>query len=127
MLTNGVHHPHRLMALLSNRVVRGGPKLLASATACLVLGILVVTFTSQQLSLTATGAARTAWQWRSGESWHEAQMRIDEQNTLGYGPDGLGNLRIVVFGEQDVATPSWKGNAEMAKAPGWTDVLCKEV
>jgi len=127
MLTNDVRRPHRLMALLSSRVVRGGPKLLASTTACLVLGILVLTFTSQRLSLTATGAARTAWQWRSGESWHETQTRTDEQNTLGYGPDGLGNLRIVVFGEQDVATPRWTGNAETAKTPGWTDVLCKEV
>ncbi|KAK5658657.1 hypothetical protein OQA88_2053 [Cercophora sp. LCS_1] len=42
---------------------------------------------------------------------------------MGYGSDGLGNFRLVVFGEKDVATPDLVDS----KAVSWTDVLCEEL
>jgi len=112
-----------LMGFFSSRVLRGGPRLLAYLTGCLVLSFLALRFVSQELSQAAVGTSRAVWHWHTGETWDATSIRIDQENALGYGEDGLGNLRIVVFGEQDIATPSWRDET----APSWTDVLCQQV
>lgn len=36
-------------------------------------------------------------------------------------------LRVVVFGEDDVATPAWTRGEKEMRSPGWTEVMCREV
>ncbi|KAK0642935.1 hypothetical protein B0T16DRAFT_459136 [Cercophora newfieldiana] len=115
---------HWMMAFFSGRVVRGG-RLLTYCVGCLALSFLVLRFLSQELSQAAAETSKAVWHWHTGESWDASRTRIEQENLLGYGEDGLGNLRVVVFGEQDIATPSWGRKGE--KVPGWTDVLCQEL
>ncbi|KAK0614413.1 hypothetical protein B0T14DRAFT_499683 [Immersiella caudata] len=112
-------------AFFSGRVLRGAPRLLIYLVACLIISFLVLRFVSQELSQAAAETSKAVWHWHTGESWDASRIRIDQENFLGYGEDGLGNFRIVVFGEQDVATPSRKRTGE--KVPGWTDVMCREL
>lgn len=116
--------PHALFAFFSSRVLRGGPRILAYLAACLVVSLLVLKFVSRGLSDAAAGTTKVIWHWSTGETWSEASGREEDDKRMGYGNDGLGRFRVVVFGEQDVATPSRVGNN---KAVSWTDVLCEEV
>ncbi|KAH7627212.1 hypothetical protein B0T09DRAFT_360308 [Sordaria sp. MPI-SDFR-AT-0083] len=36
-------------------------------------------------------------------------------------------LRVVVFGEDDVATPAWTRGEKEMRSPGWTEVMCREL
>jgi hypothetical protein len=114
-----------LMAFISGRMLRGAPRLLAYLVGFLTISFLVLRFISQELSQAAAETSKAVWHWQTGESWDASRIRIDQENFLGYGEDGLGSFRIVVFGEQDVATPSRKRTGE--KVPAWTDVMCQEV
>jgi hypothetical protein len=115
-----------LMACFSSRVVRGGPKLLVYIVVSLVLSFTVLRFVVQELSQAASGTTKAVWHWHTGESWDASKERIQMENMLGYGEDGLGDFRIVVFGERDIATPISKEKRDNA-ALSWTDVMCEEV
>src|SRR4051812_7061268 len=115
-----------LMGFCSSHVVRKGPKLLAFLVVFLVLSFTVLRFVAQELSQAAAGTTKAVWHWHTGESWDASKERIARENMLGYGEDGLGDFRIVVFGERDIATPISKEKRDNA-ALSWTDVMCEEV
>ncbi|KAK4445180.1 hypothetical protein QBC34DRAFT_429301 [Podospora aff. communis PSN243] len=114
-----------VMGCFSGRMLRGVPRLLAYLVGFLAVAFLVLRFVSQELSQAAAETSKAVWHWHTGESWDASRIRIDQENFLGYGQDGLGNFRIVVFGEQDVATPSRKRTGQ--KVSAWTDVMCEEL
>src|SRR5689334_6537915 len=116
--------PHALFALFSSRVLCGGPRILAYLAACLVVSLFVLRFVSQGLPDAAAGTTKAIWHWSTGETWIEASDRKGDDKRMGYRGEGLGRFRVVVFGEQDVATPSRVGGR---KATSWTEVLCEEV
>lgn len=113
-----------LFAFFSNRVLRGGPRILAYLAASFVVSIFLLRFVSQGLSGAAIGTSKAVWHWSTGETWDETRQRAEDDIRMGYGSDGLGRFRVVVFGERDVATPARGGGDE---AVSWTDVLCEEV
>lgn len=99
------------LAFFSARVLRGGPKALVQLTACFAAMVL----------LTKLLAGGRNYGRGGGWSWQKAGSGVDDDD------DGsvAGGLRIVVFGESDVATPAHlQLNAE---SRSWTEILCDEV
>jgi len=99
-----------LVTFLSHRLLRGGPRrLLHVGLFCLALVVLTGVL-PQRLSEVVLGATcTTIWRWDSTPQ-----------------PDKGGGLRIVLFGEHDIATPERNG-IDGSTGPSWTEVLCQEV
>lgn len=53
---------------------------------------------------------------KDGQAHYEFQSQQDS-----------GGLRVVVFGEDDVATPAWTQGEKEMRSPGWTELMCREV
>lgn len=105
-----------VLAFFYAKVLRGGPKVLLYLAACralfLVFMRLAPTGLSADLSSLAATTAYHIWTW----SEHRVLAGHDEHAD--------GGLRVVVFGQRDVATPA--GGTDAAEA-GWTELLCDEL
>ncbi|KAK3683298.1 hypothetical protein B0T22DRAFT_384325 [Podospora appendiculata] len=134
MLTNGrlYRSPERhglqdafglriLLAFFSNRVLRGGPRILVQLAACFTLLMLGMRFMPHGLSGAALGTTSSLWNWTT--EWKEEKIEIEEEEDDG----GMGGLRIVVFGEDDIAIPARTHGGRGGRYPGWTEVLCEEL
>lgn len=99
------------LAFFSARVLRGGPKALVQLTACFAAMVL--------LTKLLPGGRNYA---RGGWGWQKSGSGVDDDD------DGSvpGGLRIVVFGESDVATPA-RLSDEDRESRSWTEILCEEV
>lgn len=104
------------LAFCSTKVVRGGPRALVQLTTCVVALVLVW----KLLPHDATEGYYGRWTWKNPWSGDEAQDSVDDSD--GSVPGGL---RIVVFGENDIAT-SPNGVRDLDNR-SWTGVLCEEV
>ncbi|EOO00331.1 hypothetical protein UCRPA7_4249 [Phaeoacremonium minimum UCRPA7] len=108
---------HTILAFFSNRVLRGGPKILLNLATCLVALIIITKLLPSRMTDIAFGPTY-------GSIWH------DDSKT-GKGPsekqDVGGGLRIVVFGESDIATPSLTGSEMDGELLTWTESLCAEL
>jgi hypothetical protein len=102
-----------LLAFVSHRVVRGTPRLFVHlALAC--LGLLVVSSILPERALEVLFGSTYARAWQRSGVYGSAE--VEEEG-----------LRIVVFGENDLLSPS-DSTAPWALPPQtWTDVLCEEV
>lgn len=100
-----------VLGFFFNKGVRGGPRVLLNLAGLLVgLFIFVKLLPSRMTenALHAIPMPTTVWSGLSGAN---------------SGPDGL---RIVVFGELDIATPV-SANQEDDGAKSWTEMLCDQV
>jgi len=126
------------VSIFSTRMLRGGPRILVHLAEFLVLFTLVVKLTSYGLTdrTYLTTSKGSFWSWSAGIDKHSGSDRPREawdetDNNATFVPYEPGNnhggLRIVVFGEDDVATPCRKRGDGRATMPSWTEVICHEV
>ncbi|KAJ9149382.1 hypothetical protein NKR23_g4307 [Pleurostoma richardsiae] len=118
-----------VLGFFSNRVLRGGPRVLLNLAAFLVLLILVMKFAPQHMSQISFGHAYDSI-WRGAgrpaqEAAPEAGKGAKGATVVDDGPGG--GLRIVVFGENDIGTPWSGGRDEEKSGPAWTEALCDEL
>jgi len=100
-----------LAAFVSHRLLRGRPRLLLHVSLFCLAFVLFTALLPPRLSDVVFGATYTAlWHWGP----------VPQQGHEG------GGLRIVLFGEHDIATPEQDG-LDGSTGPSWTEVLCREV
>ncbi|KAK3386419.1 hypothetical protein B0H63DRAFT_467764 [Podospora didyma] len=116
---------HSVLAFFSTKVLRGGPKILIYLAACLSVFILVIRFMPHGLSAAALGLGTTQniWHWSTNESNKSNDAYFDYD----YGSREESGLRVVVFGEDDIATPTWVEREGGAKSETWSQILCREL
>lgn len=105
------------LAFLSARVLRGGPRTLVQLVACLVALVLIVKLLPHRPHV-----SYSIWNWQNATAGDQAPV-IEHDGSV------PGGLRIVVFGDNDVATPSHLRDAEDVDVDrrSWTKILCEEV
>lgn len=105
-----------LLAFCSAKVLRGGPRTLVQLTTCVVALVLVLKLWHHGV----TDYDYNGWSWTNPWDGDEVQTPVEEDD--GSVPGGL---RIVVFGENDIATPP--RGVQDPNNRSWTEVLCEEV
>lgn len=109
---------HTILAFFSNRVLRGGPKILLNLATCLVALIIITKMLPSRMTDIAFGPTY-------GGIWHDDaktdKAAGEKEEEVG------GGLRIVVFGQSDIATPALTAGEEEGSILSWTEVLCAEV
>lgn len=120
-----------ILAFFSTRVLRGGPKILLYLATFLVLLLVVTRVLPEHLTGTPFGSKNQHfWNWADGMNDGAAQKVPGGKANSGGAADGgagPGSLRVVVFGENDIATPARMQGLADKKHRGWTEVLCEEV
>ena len=123
---------HSLVTFFSGRVIRGAPRILFHLAVCFVVLILIVKLAPHELfgGLYSSGSF---FGWNESQVPGQTQSGVEDglteaaNSTTVVGDDQdleIGGLRVVVFGEGDVASPStYRGT----RRPGWTELLCHEV
>ena len=128
--------PHLLLAFfhtkVSNRVLRGGPKIFVYLAVGLFVSLLGVGSLSRRLSGETIGPVRLkSWYWTKGTAWATLQGISGDGKGKERDADNDakgGGLRIVVFGGRDIATPELADQEGKNDKPGgWTEKLCHEV
>ncbi|KAL8329823.1 hypothetical protein RB597_005213 [Gaeumannomyces tritici] len=108
---------HALLAWLSTRVLRGGPRLLLQVTACILVVYLVTTTLPQRASDVAFGRGYSAlWKWAGRRTG--GRPAVDDGSVAG-------GLRVVVFGASDMATIPDGDDATSETT--WSEVMCTEL
>ncbi|KAL8369861.1 hypothetical protein RB595_000286 [Gaeumannomyces hyphopodioides] len=108
---------HALLAWLSTRVLRGGPRLLLQVTACILVIYLVTTTLPQRASDVAFGRGYSAlWKWAGRRKG--GRPAVEDGSVAG-------GLRIVVFGASDMATIPDGDDATGETT--WSEVMCTEL
>lgn len=103
-----------LLAFFFNRGARGGPRIFINLAMGMVVLLIIARLMPQRMSESAFGSiSQNLWGAIGGDQFED---------------DGSvpGGLRIVIFGENDIATPVGF-NGEYEGAAPWTEVLCAEV
>lgn len=124
---------HSLVTFFSARVVRGGPKVLFHLAVCFVILILVVKLAPHELfgGLYSSGSFFEWNESQIAEAFAAQEGPIATTNSTAQVGDKqdveIGGLRIVVFGEDDVASPSRLRTYGGTRRPSWTELLCHEV
>ncbi|KLU87130.1 hypothetical protein MAPG_06134 [Magnaporthiopsis poae ATCC 64411] len=108
---------HALLAWLSTRVLRGGPRLLLQVAAC-ILGIYLLSTTLPQRAADVTlgSGYSSLWKW--------AGTRTGGGSAVDDGSVG-GGLRVVVFGASDMATIPDEDDATAETT--WAEAMCTEL
>jgi hypothetical protein len=108
------------LGIVLRKVLRIGPRILLYLAVCFGLSIALM----QLIFTQAPRHDESAW-WSIGGASSPIDAVMDRQLETAR-PD---DLRIVVFGGQDAATPDGKVLTSSAgeRAPSWTEVLCSEV
>ncbi|KAK1671856.1 hypothetical protein BDP55DRAFT_696563 [Colletotrichum godetiae] len=102
-----------LLAFISTRVLRGGPRLIVQLVLAFCGLLLLGKFFASPTSTDTLFDSGSRWSWSPfGKSAEDA----------GFG--GPGGVRVVAFGSPDIATPS---SGKGAKGKGWTEALCEEL
>ncbi|KAK3989627.1 hypothetical protein QBC44DRAFT_82942 [Cladorrhinum sp. PSN332] len=112
-----------LIAFLPSRFLRSGPRTIVHFTACFAFLILLVKMMTLSASslvvLNKTESASKTWLWTT---------EVEVSNGAGKHESHSGKgLRIVVFGQDDAATPGRMSTLNGARMPSWTDVMCDEL
>ncbi len=121
--------PSTLLNFFFHRVVRGGPKLLLYPAVLIATMFLMAEFMPTGFSSTLASSTSHLWQFRPG-----GRRKADAPSIDGNALDAVvgGGLRIVVFGERDIATVPAPNSFNSAldggiNATSWTVELCREV
>jgi hypothetical protein len=109
------------LAFFSGKVLRGRPRALVQLTTCFAVLILLLRILPHRVA----DGHYSEWSWGNAQDGDDARKSVVDDD------DGSvpGGLRIVVFGENDVATPARLGRrgTENVAGPSWTELLCEEV
>ena len=135
-----------VLTFFSSRVLGGGPRLLGYVGAFFALLILVTQVLPLDFGSTVAifgetegGVAGGIWDWLNsvqGQPSDASQPGPEASNQTGLDIDyqfrrydgSGGGLRVVVFGESDVATQTRRRkDKSQAEEAGWTEQLCSEV
>lgn len=133
---------HSLVSFFSTRVIRGGPRILLHLAATLVVVLLIAKLAPSPF-FGSLYSSTSFFSWNpdrvaqavSGEIRLDAEYRpiTPSDSALVLGDDrkvqdaAAGGLRIVVFGKDDVGTPSRLHTYRGTRRPSWTELLCHEV
>ncbi|KAJ0158412.1 hypothetical protein CTA2_11627, partial [Colletotrichum tanaceti] len=109
-----------LLAFLSTRVLRGGPRLVVQLTLAALALLLLGRFLASPTSSDTLISPASRWSW----SPFGGAESDDTTSADVVGTGGPGGLRVVAFGSPDVATPS-TGKGTGGKS--WTEMLCEEL
>lgn len=120
-----------LIAVASSRFLRGGPRTIAHLTACVAFFLLIIKMLS--LSESAIVLQRTlatpskTWVWTTEVEVADGPTGIRGISQTSVHGTQKG-LRIVVFGQDDAATPGRTNTTTRGtRMPAWTDIMCDEV
>ncbi|KAM7208184.1 hypothetical protein V8F20_001464 [Naviculisporaceae sp. PSN 640] len=127
-----------LVSFFSTRVVRGGPRILFHLAATLVVVFLFVRLARRGLYsptsffnwnpdqvVQAVGAEIQLGEGNRPITSPEATIVLEDDRLIE--SNAAGGLRIVVFGEDDVASPSRLRTYRGTRRPSWTEQLCHEL
>ncbi|KAB5585228.1 hypothetical protein GE09DRAFT_19209 [Coniochaeta sp. 2T2.1] len=103
------------LAFFSTKALRNGPRALLQLTTCFVLVVLLTKLLPHRL----TGANSNFWSWQTAHQDNELNFAEEDNGSV------AGGLRIVVFGENDVATPD--PDQRHIHGRSWTERLCGEL
>lgn len=107
-----------LLGFFFNKGVRGGPKIFLNLAAVLLGLLVVIKLMPQRLSDSALNSIpHDLW---TGEAQETLQTDDSDDGSI------PGGLRMVVFGENDIATPVGQ-DEEVEGSKSWTEALCVEV
>ena len=120
-----------LLTFFSARVLRGGPRILLHLAICLVALLFIIKLMPQGLSDAAFGSLSSSysysfWEWSDEDKYRHAA----EGGPASFKGDVYGDedgLRLVVFGGDDIATPTRSQASDNSESPSWTQLLCREV
>ncbi|KAK4214216.1 hypothetical protein QBC37DRAFT_284310 [Rhypophila decipiens] len=104
---------HCLVTFFSTRVIRGGPRILLHLALSLVVVVLIFKLAPDTLF-------SSLYPTTSFFNWNPDQV----VQAVGAKGAAAGGLRIVVFGEDDLASPSRSRNYRATRRPSWTELLC---
>ncbi len=119
-----------LLTFFSARVLRGGPRILLHLAICLVALLFIIKLMPQGLSDAAFGSLSSGYTYSFWEWSDEDRYRHDTAGEATFKGDvysEVDGLRLVVFGEDDIATPTRSQEGDNSESPSWTQVLCREV
>ncbi|KAB5528050.1 hypothetical protein GE09DRAFT_975645 [Coniochaeta sp. 2T2.1] len=103
------------LAFFSTKALRNGPRALLQLTTCFVLVVLLTKLLPHRL----TGVNSNFWSWQTAHQDNELNFAEEDDGSV------AGGLRIVVFGENDVATPD--PDQRHIQGRSWTERLCGEL
>ncbi|EGO56139.1 hypothetical protein NEUTE1DRAFT_122751 [Neurospora tetrasperma FGSC 2508] len=111
-----------LLSFFSARVLHKGPRLLLQLIvgSTLVLATLLVISRGVGEDLSSNDLFR--WSDNQSEDNKDEKAHYEFQSQ-----QHPGGLRVVVFGEDDVATPAWTRGEKEMRSPGWTELMCREL
>lgn len=111
-----------LLSFFSSRVLHKGPRLLLQLVvgSTLILATLLVISRGFGDDLSSNDLFR--WSDNQSEDNKDEKAHYEFQSQ-----PHPGGLRVVVFGEDDVATPAWTQGEKEMRSPGWTELMCREV
>ncbi|KAK3493449.1 hypothetical protein B0T13DRAFT_403340 [Neurospora crassa] len=111
-----------LLAFFSARVLHKGPRLLLQLIvgSTLILATLLVISRGFGEELSSNDLFR--WSENQSDDIKDEKAHYEFQSQ-----QQPGGLRVVVFGEDDVATPAWTRGEKEMRSPGWTELMCREL
>ncbi|KAM7206041.1 hypothetical protein V8F33_000871 [Rhypophila sp. PSN 637] len=131
-----------LVTFFSTRVIRGGPRILLHLAVSLVVVVLIFKLAPDTL-FASLYPTTSFFNWNPDQVVQAVGAQIqsgteDTQiatsdttsvvgNDQGAKGAAAGGLRIVVFGEDDVASPSRSRNYRATRRPSWTELLCHDL
>lgn len=133
---------HYLVTFFSTRVIRGGPRIFLHLAATLVvISLFVKLFAGTFFSSFFSPTSFFNWNPDQVVQAVGAEIQFGEEYRPATSPDATvvleddrliessaaGGLRIVVFGEGDVASPSRRRTYRGTRRLSWTELLCYEV
>ncbi|EAA33948.2 hypothetical protein GE21DRAFT_3651 [Neurospora crassa] len=111
-----------LLSFFSARVLHKGPRLLLQLIvgSTLILATLLVISRGFGEELSSNDLFR--WSENQSDDIKDEKAHYEFQSQ-----QQPGGLRVVVFGEDDVATPAWTRGEKEMRSPGWTELMCREL
>ncbi|KAJ4413771.1 hypothetical protein N0V85_003435 [Neurospora sp. IMI 360204] len=108
-----------LLSFFSARVLHRGPRLLLQLIvgSTLVFATLLVIRRAFDENLSSNDLFRY-----ESEDIKDEKVHYEFQSQ-----QHAGGLRVIVFGEDDVATPAWTRGEKEMRSSGWTEVMCQEL
>lgn len=108
-----------LLSFFSARVLHRGPRLLLQLIvgSTLIFTTLLVIRRAFDENLSSNDLFRY-----ESEDIKDEKVHYEFQSQ-----QHAGGLRVIVFGEDDVATPAWTRGEKEMRSSGWTEVMCQEV
>ncbi|KAK1774394.1 hypothetical protein QBC45DRAFT_43473 [Copromyces sp. CBS 386.78] len=110
------------VSFFSARVLHRGPRVLLQLIIASTM--ILATLLAIRRGFTEDLSSSDLFPWSETESEDIKDENVHYEFQSQQHPGGL---RVVVFGEDDVATPAWTRGEKEMRSPGWTEVMCEEL